>query len=193
MDKFSELIGAKQPPASSGADSTEGGEVTPASSPAKIDASDIEEGEGLLGHGLGLTPQQFMHLTKLRNHFHKDVRKQLYSDQDDKNFFEALKVALKAIEKRLEDSSVALQHLEMALINVACDDPGAMIGTQLALPILQDRLDARAMEHAAQRAKVAEDEVMRMEVREKGLSCPKTAAAVVCKMCYAAALGHVAS
>lgn len=28
------------------------------------------------------------------------------------------------VEKRLEESRVALQHLEMQLINVACDDPG---------------------------------------------------------------------
>lgn len=167
VDKFTELIAAKQPPPPppQGAEgSGEGGEDASAS-PAKADVGgDVEEGEGLLGQGLGLTPQQFMHLTKLRNHFHKDVRKQLYSDVDDRNFFEALKQALKAIEKRLEDSAVALQHLEMALINVACDDPGAMIGTQLALPILQERLDARALEHAAQRAKFAEDEVLRMEV-----------------------------
>ncbi len=42
---------------------------------------------------------------------------------------------------------------------------GALIGTQLALPLLQDRLDARALEFAAQRAKMAESEVIRMEVR----------------------------
>lgn len=28
------------------------------------------------------------------------------------------------VEKRLEESRVALQHLEMALINTACDDAG---------------------------------------------------------------------
>lgn len=40
----------------------------------------------------GLTPQQYIHLTKLRSHFHKDVRKQLYTDADDKLFFENIKV-----------------------------------------------------------------------------------------------------
>lgn len=68
------------------------------------------------------------------------------------------------VEKRLEDGRVVLQHLEMHLINVACDDPGALIGAQLALPILQDALDARSLEYAAERAKAAEDEVLRMEV-----------------------------
>lgn len=37
------------------------------------------------------TPQQSMQLAKLRTHFHKDVRKQLYGDAEDKMFFEWLK------------------------------------------------------------------------------------------------------
>ncbi len=63
---------------------------------------------------------------------------------------------------------MVLQHLEMHLINVACDDPGALIGAQLALPMLQDALDARSLEYAAERAKAAEDEVLRMEVGSRG-------------------------
>ena len=41
---------------------------------------------------------------------------------------------------------------------------GAAIGMQLALPILQDRLDARSLEHKAELAKLAESEIIRMEV-----------------------------
>ncbi len=41
------------------------------------------------------------------------------------------------VDKRLEESRVALQYLEMQLINTACDDPGATIGMSLSLPILQ--------------------------------------------------------
>jgi hypothetical protein len=72
-----------------------------------------------------------------RQHFHKDVRKQLYSDNDDRQFFDRIKCALKTIEGRLEEGRVALQHLELFLVNVACDDPGATIGSQLVLPLLQ--------------------------------------------------------
>lgn len=72
----------------------------------------------------GLSPTQHLQLSKLRSHFQRDVRKQLYTDADDRQFFENLKSALKAIDKRLDDSRVALQHLEMMLMNVACDDPG---------------------------------------------------------------------
>jgi hypothetical protein len=74
-----------------------------------------------------------------RQHFHKDVRKQLYSDSDDRQFFDRIKCGLKTIEGRLEEGRVALQHLELFLVNVACDDPGATIGSQLVLPLLQVR------------------------------------------------------
>lgn len=43
----------------------------------------------------------------------------------------------KAVEERLAVGAAALQHLEMSLVNTACDDPGAAIGSQLALPLLQ--------------------------------------------------------
>lgn len=58
-----------------------------------------------------------------------------------------------------------MQHLELFLVNVACDDPGAAIGSQLVLPLLQDRLDGAALEYKAERAKMAEEEIIAMEVR----------------------------
>jgi hypothetical protein len=105
------------------------------------------------------------YLPTRRQHFHKDVRKQLYSGDDDVSFFNRIKDALKSTEARLEEGRVALQHLEMFLLNVACDDPGAAIGTQLVLPMLQERLDAAALAFKAERAKMAEDEIIAMEVR----------------------------
>jgi hypothetical protein len=65
----------------------------------------------------------------------------------------------------MEEARVVVQHLEMQLVNVACDDPGIAIGGQLALPLLQERLDVKGKEHAAARAQLAESEIMRMEVR----------------------------
>lgn len=67
----------------------------------------------------------------------QDVRKQLYTDEDDCTFFAWIQRERRAVEDRLADGAAALQHLEMALINTACDDPGAAIGAQLALPLLQ--------------------------------------------------------
>ena len=52
----------------------------------------------------------------------------------------------------------------MHLINVACDDPGATIGAQLALPLLQERLDGKGREYADRRASEAELLIVQMEV-----------------------------
>ena len=52
----------------------------------------------------------------------------------------------------------------MFLVNVACNDPGAAIGSSLILPILQERLDNLALEYAAEKAAEAEKAIIRMEV-----------------------------
>jgi hypothetical protein len=69
----------------------------------------------------------------------QDVRKQLYTDEDDRTFFAWIQKERRTVEERLADGAAALQHLEMALVNTACDDPGAAVGAQLALPLLQVR------------------------------------------------------
>lgn len=102
-------------------------------------------------------------IAKLRQHFSKDVRRQLYGDEDDRKFFQWVQSQLKQTEKRLEDGRAVLHHLEAQLINVACDDPGAAIGAQLALPLLQERLDAKAQDFARQKAAQAEEDIIKME------------------------------
>ncbi len=52
---------------------------------------------------------QSSQLSRLRAHFHKDLRRQLYGDEDDVAFFDIIKKQLKEIEKRLEDGRAALQ------------------------------------------------------------------------------------
>ena len=94
----------------------------------------------------------------------QDVKRQLYTDDDDRKFFQWVQSQLKQTEKRLEDGRAVLHHLEAQLINVACDDPGAAIGAQLALPLLQERLDAKAQEFARQKAAQAEEDIIKMEV-----------------------------
>lgn len=89
----------------------------------------------------------------------------MYNADDDRNFFDWVQRELRAVEKRLEEGRTCLAHLELALINVACDDPGAAVGTQLALPLLQERLDGRARAFAAQRAAAAQEAIIRAEAR----------------------------
>ena len=92
------------------------------------------------------------------------MRRQLYGDDDDKTFFDWIRQELRSVEKGLEDGRAVLHHLEMFLVNVACNDPGAAIGAHLVLPLLQERLDAKALEFAAQRAAAAEEAIIKMEV-----------------------------
>ena len=101
----------------------------------------------------------------LRGNFHSSIRRQLYSSDDDILIFEAVKKQLKEIERRLEEGRVAIQHLMAYGINVACDDPGITIGSNIALPLLQERLDVKGLEWADQKAAAAQDEVIKMEVR----------------------------
>lgn len=59
------------------------GEETKEEATSWDDAAEAEWGH--------LSPHQHFQLAKLRLHFHKDVRKQLYGDVEDKQFFESLK------------------------------------------------------------------------------------------------------
>ncbi|KAL6765006.1 hypothetical protein V8C86DRAFT_2467238 [Haematococcus lacustris] len=132
---------------------------------AKGQVQDQGQGGASSGAG-GLTPQQFVTLNKLRAHFQKDVRKQLYSNADDRLIFDSLKAEIKLMEQRCEEGRVAVQHLEMNLINVACDDPGIAIGAQLVLPVLQEALEERAVLFRKHKAEAAELEVIRMEAEQ---------------------------
>lgn len=93
----------------------------------------------------------------------QDIRRQLYTDEDDRTIFGWIQSEVRSVEQRLENGRAVLQHLEMQLINVACDDPGATVGTQLVLPMLRERLDAKAHEFAERCA--AELRNARVEVR----------------------------
>lgn len=58
---------------------------------------DEETGEaGAAARGAALSSQHASQLQKLRTHFLKDVRKQLYTTEDDKNFFTRIKVGVGA-------------------------------------------------------------------------------------------------
>lgn len=98
--------------------------------------------------------------------YEQDVRRQLYTDEDDRQFFQWIQKSMGQFEKRLNDGCAALHHLEMHMINVACDDPGAAIGAQLILPILQERLDAKVAAFFARQADEAAEELLRMEEAE---------------------------
>ena len=102
---------------------------------------------------------------RLRNQFFEEMRKQLYSEDEDKYFYREVQKGIKEVETRMEEAKVAVSQLEQQLLNVACDDPGSTVGMSLLLPLLIDRLDALAQDHAKEMASLAEQELIRLNVR----------------------------
>lgn len=102
---------------------------------------------------------------RLRNQFFDEMRKQLYTEDEDRAFYADIQTALKLQEARLESGEVICAHLEQRLLNVSCDDPGSTVGMVLVLPLLQDKLDVLAANHAAEMAARAEQDLIRLHVR----------------------------
>lgn len=117
----------------------------------------------------GEPPESDKRVLRLRNQFFEEMRKQLYSEAEDRFFYSEIQKGIRAVEVRLEEGEVAVAQLEAQLLNVACDDPGSTVGMVLLLPALCDRLDALAAEHAAELAAAAEQELITLNVRAEGL------------------------
>ena len=67
----------------------------------------------------------------------QDVRPLLYVEDDNIEIMEWIQGQLKDTERRLAEGRAVLIYLQNQLVHVACDDPGAAIGAQVALPFLQ--------------------------------------------------------
>ena len=67
----------------------------------------------------------------------QDVWRQLCGKDDDFAVFKCIQGQMKDTEKWLAEGRAVLTHLQSQLINMACDDPGAVIGAEVALPLLQ--------------------------------------------------------
>merc|ERR1712072_115915 len=90
--------------------------------------------------------------------------RQLYTEKEDRYFFKWINNVLKELEKRIDTGCAALCHMETIIVNLACDDPGALIGSTLLLPRHQLNIDCGAEEHMQRKAKEAEDELVRLEL-----------------------------
>lgn len=75
----------------------------------------------------------------------------------------------KIMQSFIAEGEVAIGHCEMVLINVACDDPGATLGIQVILPILQQRIDMRIALSQMEKAERLVAQLIREEEAEKRL------------------------
>lgn len=94
----------------------------------------------------------------------QDVRRQFYGADDDQAFVLSISLESKVVDKIIEEGRAVLQLLEMHLVNVACNDPGAVIGNQLILPMLQERLDEEKRKAAETQAQMQAEGLLEDEV-----------------------------
>ena len=146
-EKFRKIVDGESLEAAKPAEASQGSEKQPNTS---------EEGEG--GGEV---------VQKLRQHFNKEIRRQLYTEKEDLFFFKWINRVLKELDKRIDAGCAALSHMETILVNLACDDPGALVGQGLLLPRHQQTIDAGAEAFRQRRAKEAEDEILRLEAEDE--------------------------
>lgn len=85
------------------------------------------------------------------------MRHQLHDDAEDQKLYRVTCTQLKQIEERQLKGQAVLPLLENCMLNLACNDPGTVIGPQLILPTLSKRLLDRA--HAFHQKKAAKDQL----------------------------------
>ncbi|KAL0043967.1 hypothetical protein WJX82_009704 [Trebouxia sp. C0006] len=95
-------------------------------------------------HGIDLHEQQ---LTELTAHFCKDIWPKLCKPEQNKALHEALQVQHAESMKHFEQGCAVVQPLMAQLVEAACDDPAALLLPQLVLPLLRERLEAKAQAH----------------------------------------------
>lgn len=111
--------------------------------------------------------QQLAIVRSVMKQFADDVKKQLYTTKEDLEVFNGIKEGIKNMERHIEDGYAVLSHLQTHLLNVSCDDIGAVIGGNMCLPFLQDKLDSAALDYAAEEAAKAEAAVIALEQEEE--------------------------
>ena len=86
----------------------------------------------------------FVFLLERKPSLLQDVRYQLHDEAEDQRLYKLAQKQLKQTEKRQQQGRAVLPLLENSVINLACDDPGTVIGPQIILPMLRKRHLARA-------------------------------------------------
>ena len=71
----------------------------------------------------------------------------------------SLQQHVKEGEKIQAANRAALIHLEAQVIDVACDDPGTVVGANVLLPMLREHIESQAYAHYNKDALLAEQKV----------------------------------
>jgi hypothetical protein len=80
-------------------------------------------------------------------HCWQDIWPKLCKPEQNKALHEALQVQHAESMKHFEQGCAVVQPLMAQLVEAACDDPAALLLPQLVLPLLRERLEAKAQAH----------------------------------------------
>jgi hypothetical protein len=79
-----------------------------------------------------------------RTSFAASFRNKIFSAAGEAATMKRLVQVVKQLQQQLQQVTVALQHLQVYLANLACDDKARGLATDLLLPVFCRRLDAAA-------------------------------------------------
>ena len=88
----------------------------------------------------------------------------MYGDHDAEIFLHKIQQQICQIEHEVEQARAVVHVLSVQLINVAYDDPATALGSELILPMLQERIDARGEEWEKKKAAKALEDILEEEV-----------------------------
>jgi len=91
--------------------------------------------------------QQYSHCDINDMHCWQDIWPKLCKPEQNKALHEALQVQHTEAMKHFEQGCAIVPLLMAQMMEAACDDPGAVLLPQLMLPLLRERLEAKAKVH----------------------------------------------
>ena len=92
------------------------------------------------------------------------MQEKLYSVEAEEQLRNQVIEEIDVLLQMEERGRAVLPHLEMAIVNRACSNPGAVVVEKLLLPLIQERLERLARQHTAEKALEAQENLIEAEV-----------------------------
>eukprot|EP01026_Neomeris_dumetosa_P043383 TRINITY_DN3635_c0_g2_i2.p1 TRINITY_DN3635_c0_g2~~TRINITY_DN3635_c0_g2_i2.p1 ORF type:complete len:1081 (+),score=203.19 TRINITY_DN3635_c0_g2_i2:118-3243(+) len=80
---------------------------------------------------------------------------------------------LKLMDAELFKKEAVISFFEFNLVNVGCDDLGAVIGVEILLPMFQEKIEQQAENYFNQQAEQLQQQILDMEAKEKAEAARK--------------------
>ncbi|KAA6426501.1 MAG: U box, partial [Trebouxia sp. A1-2] len=132
---------------------------TPQTDSPKASMANSVPGDGMQREDSSAADGPYVELAdvdSVRQYFHQHIWPGLRTVEYELSIVEFLHQHIKKGERIQAANRAALIHLEAQVINVACDDPGRVVGAHVLLPMLRERIESQAYAHYNKDALLAE-------------------------------------